>query len=271
MIPEKILARWREEEAPWKTLQMVEHDLIISRVLVDIYSQPKTAENLAFRGGTALNKLYIKPPMRFSEDIDMVQIKSEPIGETLDQLRVSLDPWLGKPKRKITTRSVKLLYNYQTWDNKNEKLKIEINTTEHFHLLDLQKKNFSMSSEWFSGEADLLVYQFDEMIATKFKALYQRRKGRDLFDSWMVINRGLVDVDRAIKLLEDYCKKVEEPISRAQFEENLLRKRDHQEFNMDMETLLAVGTEWDFDAAFEMIMTELVPKLKGEAWKGEKA
>jgi hypothetical protein len=37
---------------------------------------------------------------------------------------------------------------------------------------------------------------------------------------------------------------------------------------MDMEPLLAVGTEWNFDEAFKIIMTELVPKLKGEAWRG---
>lgn len=269
MIANDVLEQWRKDVAPWKFLPMVEHDLILSRILVEIYKQPKIADNLAFRGGTALNKLYIKPPARFSEDIDLVQIKSEPIGETLDQLRASIDPWLGRPKWKITRRSVKLYYTYQSIDNEEVKLKIEINTTEHFHLLGLQKQKFSMNSEWFSGEADILTYQFEEMMATKFKALYQRRKGRDLFDSWMILKRGELDVGRTIKLLEEYCKKVDEQITRALFERNLILKRGHPDFNFDMESLLAVGTEWDFDKAFEMIMTELVPKLKGEAWKGE--
>lgn len=269
MIPEKILARWNEKEAPWKTLQMVEHDLILTRVLVEIYKQPKIRENLAFRGGTALNKLFIDPPARFSEDIDLVQINSEPIGETLDQLRAAIDPWLGKPKWKITRRSVKIYYNYESVDGEPIKLKIEINTTEHFHLRELKHERLAMNSEWFSGEADLLVYQFDEMIATKFKALYQRRKGRDLFDTWMVLNRNLVDMDKALKLLEEYCDKVDEQITRALFERNMILKRNHDEFKMDMQPLLAVGTEWDFDKAFEMIMTDLVPRLKGEAWKGE--
>ena len=176
MIPKKILARWKENEAPWKYLQMVEQDLILTRILVEIYKQPKIKGNLAFRGGTALNKLYISPPARFSEDIDLVQINSEPTGETLDQLRAAIDPWLGKPKWKVTERSVKIYYSYQSVDNEPVKLKIEINTTEHFHLLDLGYKKLSVNSEWFSGEADLLVYQFNEMMATKFKALYQRHK-----------------------------------------------------------------------------------------------
>lgn len=269
MIARDIVEQWRHQVAPWKSLQMVEQDLILSRILVEIYTQPKIKENLAFRGGTALNKLYINPPARFSEDIDLVQINSEPIGETLDQLRAAIDPWLGKPKWKVTQRSVKIYYSYQSVDNEPVKIKIEINTTEHFHLKDLKKEKLSMNSEWFNGEADLLVYQFDEMIATKFKALYQRRKGRDLFDTWMVLSRNLVDTSETVKLLEEYCKKVDEQITRAQFEQNMILKKEHAEFKMDMEPLLAVGSEWNFDQAFEMVMNELAPKLKGDAWKGD--
>lgn len=269
MIASDIVEQWRHQVAPWKSLQMVEQDLILTRILVEIYNQPKIKDNLAFRGGTALNKLYINPPARFSEDIDLVQIKSEPIGETLDLLRTVIDPWLGKPKWKVSQRSVKIYYSYQSVDNEPIKLKIEINTTEHFHLKDLKKEKLTLNSEWFSGEADLLVYQFDEMIATKFKALYQRRKGRDLFDTWMVLSRNLVDITETVKLLEEYCKKVDEQITRAQFERNMILKKEHAEFKMDMEPLLAVGSEWDFDKAFEMVMNELAPKLKGDAWKGD--
>jgi hypothetical protein len=61
MIPESFIEQWHKQ-APWQTLSMVEQDLIISRALIDIYSQPKTQSSLAFRGGTALNKLFIQPP-----------------------------------------------------------------------------------------------------------------------------------------------------------------------------------------------------------------
>ncbi len=271
MIPEKILAKWREKEAPWKFLQMVEHDLILTRVLVEIYKHPVIANNLAFRGGTALNKLYLSPPARFSEDIDLVQIKSEPIGETLDLIRTSIDPWLGKPARELTQRSIKLFYKYQSIDKEPVKLKIEINTTEHFHLRDLQRIRLAADTEWFKGESEILTYQLEELMATKFKALYQRRKGRDLFDTWMILSRGLVNVEDSVQLMEEYCKKVHEQITRALFEQNLILKRNHPDFNFDMEPLLAFNTEWDFDEAFEMVMGELIPKLKGDAWKGVRA
>jgi hypothetical protein len=46
MIANDVLEQWRKDVAPWKFLPMVEHDLILSRVLVEIYKQPKIAENL---------------------------------------------------------------------------------------------------------------------------------------------------------------------------------------------------------------------------------
>lgn len=58
---------------------MVEQDLIISRALVAIFSDDFLASQLAFRGGTALHKLYLSPQPRYSEDIDLVQITAGPI------------------------------------------------------------------------------------------------------------------------------------------------------------------------------------------------
>ena len=100
MIPRDYINEWRDR-APWRLDAQVEQDLVISRALVEMYSVPDIAKRIAFRGGTALYKLYVQPPARYSEDIDLVQIQPEPIGETLDLVRVALDPWLGTPQRKL--------------------------------------------------------------------------------------------------------------------------------------------------------------------------
>ena len=44
-----------------------------------IFDDDFLRENLAFRGGTALHKLYLNPAPRYSEDIDLVQVKEGPI------------------------------------------------------------------------------------------------------------------------------------------------------------------------------------------------
>lgn len=40
-----------------------------------IFSDDFLKENIAFRGGTALHKLYLNPALRYSEDIDLIQFK----------------------------------------------------------------------------------------------------------------------------------------------------------------------------------------------------
>lgn len=100
MIPRDFVTEWRGH-APWVQDIQVEQDLVISRALVEIFSRPRLAKALAFRGGTALYKLHLRPAARYSEDIDLVQVAPESIGPTLDELREVLDPWLGEPTRKV--------------------------------------------------------------------------------------------------------------------------------------------------------------------------
>ncbi len=69
MIPNIFIQNW-SNHVKWQTPDQIEQDLIISRALVDLYNDPHIKDALVFRGGTALNKLFINPPSRYSEDID---------------------------------------------------------------------------------------------------------------------------------------------------------------------------------------------------------
>jgi hypothetical protein len=93
----------------------------------------------------------VRPPARYSEDIDFVQTKAEPIGLTIEAIRASLNPWLGNPKWKLTERSAKVIYQYQTVNGLPGKLKVEINTTERLQVLPLRYEPFKIDSEWSSG------------------------------------------------------------------------------------------------------------------------
>jgi predicted nucleotidyltransferase component of viral defense system len=97
MIPKPFIAQWREA-CPWQINEQVEQDLIISRMLITLFADNYLRANLAFRGGTALYKLYLNPAPRYSEDIDLVQIKPGPIkpilkriGEVITWLAVSTE------------------------------------------------------------------------------------------------------------------------------------------------------------------------------------
>jgi len=97
MIPQDYITVW-SRVAPWTSRRQVEQDLIISRALVAIFSDPFLHGELRFRGGTALNKLHFPVPLRYSEDIDLVRTTAGPISPLLDRLHGVLDPWLGKPR-----------------------------------------------------------------------------------------------------------------------------------------------------------------------------
>jgi predicted nucleotidyltransferase component of viral defense system len=90
LIPQDFISEWKQH-TPWPQSYQVEQDLIISRALVEIFNHPLLSESLAFRGGTALFKLHLSP-VRYSEDIDLVQVYPGPIGPIMDALQDKLNP-----------------------------------------------------------------------------------------------------------------------------------------------------------------------------------
>ncbi|CEG62178.1 nucleotidyl transferase AbiEii/AbiGii toxin family protein [Legionella micdadei] len=269
MIPTRFITQW-QAHAPWAFERQIEQDLIICRALVELFNDPLIAESIAFRGGTALYKLFIDKPARYSEDIDLVQLKSEPVGPVLDAIRTHLDPWLGKPNSKRSQGRVALTYRYvaEGLPAIPMKLKIEINTQEHFTVLAHHQKLFSISSDWFSGEAKILTYQLEELLGTKLRALYQRKKGRDLFDLWYVDSQIECNHQEIVRIFQHYVQQQNLTISKAQFEENIAQKMSSELFIRDMEPLLVSGLNWDINDAAKHVKEKLLSSLPGESWKG---
>jgi predicted nucleotidyltransferase component of viral defense system len=269
VIPKAYITEWRSR-VPWTPDAWVEQDLILCRTLVEIFTEPELAQRLAFRGATALYKLYLTAAARYSEDIDLVQTKPEPIGATLDALRRQLDAWLGTPRRKLKEGRIILLYRFHSEDSPPlpMRLKIEINSREHFSELGLVRVPFRVQSRWFTGEADVTTFSVNELLGTKLRALYQRKKGRDLFDLWYALEEGVADPDALLASFSRYMAESGLEVTRAQFEENLHGKRSHPSFRADVEPLLRPDIEWDFDAAMDTVLEKIIALLPGGTWKG---
>lgn len=266
MIAKFYLDEWRQLQAPWLRINQVEQDLIISRALVNLYNNLKVKSNLVFRGGTCLNKLMLDKPSRYSEDIDLVQKIPEPIGDSLDAIRSVLDEWLGSPKRKITERGAKLIYRYPSSEGIAAKLKVEINTTEHYHMLNHIEVPYQVDSGWFKGSTKIVTYQLDELMGSKLRALYQRRKGRDLFDMWLMIEKNRIDIHQVIKVFLAHCEHAKQPISRAIFEKNLSEKAESEDFRTEVRALITTDLHWDFKTAYNTVLGKIVSLLPGEPW-----
>ncbi len=270
MIPRDFITEWRAE-APWVQDSQVEQDLIISRALIDIFSHPLLSDTLVFRDGTALYKLHLRPAARYSEDIDFVQKKTAPAGPVMDALREVLDPWLGTPRWKQTEGRVTFVYYFNSEDAPplTLRLKVEINSREHFAVYGFTRVPFAVSSRWFVGSCEIGSYELDELLGTKLRALYQRKKGRDLFDLAIALEKDEVDPSRILEAFSAYMGHGGHRVSRAQFEQNMDAKLRDPQFTADIGPLLAAGFSWDPEAAAASVSANLIARLPGEPWRGE--
>ena len=262
MIPKEYITEWKAT-APWDEMLMVEQDLIICRALVAIYNDEFLSSHLAFRGGTALHKLYLSPQARYSEDIDLVQIQSGSVGAILDKLREVLS-FLGKPiiKQKRNNNTMVFKVDSTFPPIVSIRLKIEINCKEHFTVLGLTKVSFEVKSQWFNGSCEITTYQLDELIGTKLRALYQRKKGRDLFDLQKALENPNLNPDNVVKCYREYIEFSDgESPSKTVYLANMEEKMREEIFLNDTQALLRPSLTFNPQEAYEIVKSKLIEKI----------
>ena len=262
MLPRRYIEEWKEQ-APWPENGQVEQDLIIERALLQIFSDPILQKRLAFRGGTALHKLFLKPQVRYSEDIDLVQRKAGPIKEIITAIRNQLS-FLGKPVVKQKANNNTLVYRFQSEIPPviNLRLKVEINCREHFTVLGYNEIEHTIDNSWARGSCKLISFEKEEILGTKLRALYQRKKGRDLFDLYHAIRNLTLDSEKLVQCYREYMAfSVDKPPTQKQFILNMEQKLEDPDFEGDIYGLLRPGVKYDQSRGYELIKTELIEKI----------
>lgn len=178
----------------------------------------------------------------------MVQVKAEPIRETIDHLRDAL-AWLGEPVVKQKKHNNTLIFKVQATDADAGEihLKVEINCKEHFCVQPMVRVPFAVESGWFEGQCNVLTYELSELAGTKLRAVYQRRKGRDLFDLWKILTL-VPEIDRA-RVMESYERYLGFTASHLptykEFVMNMEEKLQDEEFLSDTQMILGPQVEYD--------------------------
>jgi predicted nucleotidyltransferase component of viral defense system len=274
MIPMMNIIAW-SNVVPWAEQRQVEQDLIISRAIIELFSEPFLREHLRFRGGTALNKLHFPAPIRYSEDIDLVRTATGPIKPIVDRIRERLEPWLGPASFDRSTIAPKLKFRVPAEDPAAValiRLKLEINTSETEAYDTPQTLPFRVDNPWFAGEASVPTFSRAEMLATKLRALLQRDKGRDLFDLYHALDVfDDLNKNRVIECFRQYLQKAQTPISRAQSEQRMFAKLNSAGFLTDLRPLLAAEhaaqlTDDSIRQAFAKVFSSLITLIPGESW-----
>ena len=124
------------------------------------------------------------------------------------------------------------------------------------------KHFFKVENSWFTGEAALTTYQFEELMGTKLRALYQRKKGRDLFDLHQGLTTRECDIE---KMLECYRKYIEFVVDHApsykEFVQNMNEKMQNEEFLTDVEPLLRPEVVFNPKEAFQYLNDKVIERM----------
>jgi hypothetical protein len=190
----------------WPNRYQLEKDYLQYAVLLEIFKRSKGG--LVFKGGTALQKCYGLD--RFSEDLDFTTDSADEIRRVEDGLQ-----------------GIKQLYNATFKRTENEQsalfnLKIEGPLFEKQQsiqtiIIEISKREKTLRKpmlirlipKYRDLEAQLVVVMDkDEILAEKTRALLTRRRPRDLYDTYFLLNKGAkIDFELINKKLEYYSTK----------------------------------------------------------------
>jgi predicted nucleotidyltransferase component of viral defense system len=160
------------------------------------------------------------------------------------------------------------------------RIKIEMNIAETEPHQPLKTIRHTVKTSWWSGEADILTYETSEMLATKLRALYQRSKGRDLFDLWLGLTALKTDPDQILASFNHYMQ--DAAFSFPELRDNLTAKLASTRFLRDLNTLVTnTPIGYDPDTAADLVMRDLGSRLRnappadeiaplGRAWRASR-
>lgn len=154
------------------------HKKYMIDILQKIYENPFLAQNLYFKGGTALFLFYDLP--RFSTDLDFdLKNDCKDYEKIFEEIKKILLKFGIIRDSAIKRFGILLVLSYAKYERL---LKVEI-STRNSEIEDCEIKNIFGT--------DIKIMKLEFMCANKLMALLERKKSRDLFDAYFILQNGL--------------------------------------------------------------------------------
>lgn len=263
---------------PWQHQRQVEQDLLLCRAMAALFRDKFLLGQIAMRGGTLLHKAHLAPAARYSEDIDLVAFGARPEGHIAKAIRRVLKPELGDPGDTIwdtirlairntvkPSRVLRLTYSVPSVSEPGANLDIvvEANVTERVPHREIVQIPFSFVYRETTVSVPLNGFDLHEMLGTKMRALFQRKRGRDLFDLyWALLQaKPAVDPQAVIDSFLHYLRQEGASAGRAEFFGILDGHLADKGFCTDMHALLRSGLSYDPQAAGAVVKERLLRLL----------
>jgi Nucleotidyl transferase AbiEii toxin, Type IV TA system len=110
-----------------------------------------------------------------------------------------------------------------------------MNTFERSPARPTTTRKLAIVSPWFTGAADIPTFAIEELTATKIRAMFQRSKGRDLFDLWLAVEHAGITPAAIAECFDPYLPDGWTP---ARALDNLAAKLADQTFTTDLNPLI---------------------------------
>ena len=140
---------------------------------------------------------------------------------------------------------------------------VEANVTERQPHRSVVEIPFSFPFRDTSVQTRIKGYDIHEMLGTKMRAMFQRKRGRDLFDLYWALAKSAktVKAPAIIESFQHYMRQEGTTAGRAEFVGILEGHLQDRGFCSDMKPLLRAGIEYDPQAAGVFIRTNLLSLL----------
>ncbi len=218
------------------------------------------SERLYLKGGTALNKLYLRETARLSVDLDFNAIgKKKEVLEERRSIRLKIieklkeqDPnYRTKSKSRYELTTIHLGYD-PIFGGEKERIKVEISNVERFAVLGRTGKD--ISSPFFNERFNVNTYQLEELTATKLRALHSRLKGRDIYDLYFISN---LDMDMRLlrKLVIYYFYRAGKIFNPKLFFRNIREKFRSKKYVDDVSGFVRSDIEFSIDDAVKKVLS----------------
>ena len=244
MIPNRAIAAWRGRK-PWRTDAQVAQDLLLSAVAIEIAKHPVTGRALLWRGGTCLHQLHLQEPGRYSEDLDYVLLAGTADYRQLDDAFAEIAGTVGAaPVRPEKGAERYKIHFADAFAGGRIEIKIEINTRDAAPRFDPITLDLTVEvPAWYVGSAAVPTYCAAELVGTKFRAIAEREKGRDLWDLDLARTRLRIGDDDLADAAAHYL--AHRRISPAEFRQRLGAHLASHAFVTDVVPLLAAPDGYD--------------------------
>ena len=263
---------------PWPSQIQVEQDLLLCRAMVALFDDSFLQSQIAMRGGTLLHKVHLAPTSRYSDDMDLVVVGERPEGHIRKAIHRVLRPVLGTPKQSAwgnlklairntvkASRVLRVTYAVPSLmePGMNLEIVVEANVTERKPHRPVMTIPFEFPFRDSAVRTQIKGYDIHEMLGTKLRALFQRRRGRDLFDLYWALTQAkpAVNPARIIESFQHYLKMEGSVAGRSEFVALLDAHLADRGFCSDMNPLLRVGITYDPQQAGDYVKTKLLSLL----------